>query len=293
MFKKNNIWLLPYYNKKDYEIDFENNRLLLYPATYEKIKSKGFKKIGGSTIGYVIDKEKFGQNFKAWCHVFRLTEPMLDTKYVDAGVAIEPKIHAYLENHYQSEIKTYPASEYNWDAFKDVEIFGGLPDGVDHQNKILFEIKTTGSKSRSEWKKWNKRIVPDGYYYQASLYTYLLGFKNFKIAVGYLEEDDYKNPSQVSFSTDEEYAKNYLEIFNFELDDKFEKTLEQVKSWYKETTSFEFNGQGDHYKISVEFDPKYNESLIEYLKCETYAQRKALIDRRLKEIELKNIELNK
>lgn len=283
-----NIYFMQYYNKKHYLIDRDNNRLLLYPLTYKELSKKGFGKITGSMIGYVIDKEKWGQNFKAWCHVFRLKEPMVDMKYVNAGVKIEPKIHQFLTNLYGFEIQTYPAKEYNYDAFKENKVFGGLPDGVDHQNKILFEIKTTGAKSYQEWRKWNKRVVPDGYYYQAALYTYLLGFKKFEIVVGYLNDQDYENPDDVEFSMDQNYAKNYLEIFKFDLPEDIETVWQQVEQWYQEVTDYK---EGDQYKISVEFDPKYNEGLIEFLECENYEQRKSLVEKRQKEVEMKNFKI--
>lgn len=40
----------------------------------------------------------------------------------------------------------YEANQYNYDYFKDNELFGGLPDGYSPERHLIIEIKTVGEK---------------------------------------------------------------------------------------------------------------------------------------------------
>jgi hypothetical protein len=74
--------------------------------------------------------------------------PILDMKYINAGNIIEEKvINKLLEQDSITKIETFPAIKYNYDYFSDVEIFGGLPDGLESPHDIVLEIKTTGAKN--------------------------------------------------------------------------------------------------------------------------------------------------
>jgi hypothetical protein len=75
--------------------------------------------------------------------------PILDRKYVDAGIAIEPKVLDLIRNQKNiQEVKGYPAEQYNYDYFagKD-DVIGGLPDGLVLPQNIVLEVKTTGAKN--------------------------------------------------------------------------------------------------------------------------------------------------
>ncbi|SYV93115.1 Uncharacterised protein, partial [Mycoplasmopsis synoviae] len=82
--------------------------------------------------------------------------PILQTKYIDAGVALEPKIFEFFKNlvhkkNPELEVNHYDAAEYNYDYFSGIDVIGGVPDGAINNLKMILEIKTANAKKRSEW----------------------------------------------------------------------------------------------------------------------------------------------
>ena len=71
----NNIPKRHFYNNKDYKLDFENKVLILSPELHEKLLNKslwgrfGFKKIGGSSVGDVLEVDSFKSQFLAFCRI--------------------------------------------------------------------------------------------------------------------------------------------------------------------------------------------------------------------------------
>ena len=148
----NNIPKRHFYNNKDYFLDFEKKILILDPEFHEKLLNKklwnrfGFKKIGGSSVGDVLAVDKYKSQFQAFCRIAWCSLPILDKKYVNAGIKIEPKVVAALKETLNVDIEQFPPEKYNFDYFEDKdEIIGGIPDGYINEQKIIIEIKTTST----------------------------------------------------------------------------------------------------------------------------------------------------
>ena len=261
------------YNNRDYKLDFENKTLLLMPSFHEKLLNKnlwgkfGFKKIGGSSVGDVLEVDEYKTQFGAFCRIAWCGLPVLDTKYIDAGVSIEPMVIKAIEEKLNVKVETYPPEKYNYDYFSDKdEIIGGIPDGFIESQQIILEIKTTGEKNYMNWKEFG---VPIGYLKQAQLYAYLMGVEKFWIVATFLKEEDYKNPKD--YPIKERKIKNFPFVVNKEqvIDD-----INKMKEWYiKHTKS----------GISPQWDEKKDKDLIEYLKCENENQYIELLEKWKKE----------
>lgn len=265
----NNIPKRHFYNNKDYFLDFEKKILILDPEFHEKLLNKklwnrfGFKKIGGSSVGDVLAVDKYKSQFQAFCRIAWCSLPILDKKYVNAGIKIEPKVVAALKETLKVDIEQFPPEKYNFDYFEDKdEIIGGIPDGYINEKKIIIEIKTTGEKNYEQWKQFG---IPAGYLKQAQIYTYLMGVKKFWIVAAFLKEEDYLNPDQ--FPIKQRKLKNYPYILNEAqvLDD-----INTIKEWYKKYTKLGYSPAWDEEKDS---------DLIEYLKCENEQQYLELLEK--------------
>ena len=246
-----------FYNNKDYKLDFNNKQLILNPELHEKLLNKklwgkfGFKKIGGSSVGEVLEVDSYKSQFSAFCRIAWCGLPVLDKKYVNAGVAIEPKVISALEQVLKTKIKTFPPEQYDFDYFSDKdEIIGGIPDGFIENQKIIIEIKTTGEKN---YENWNSFGIPNGYLKQAQIYSYLMGVDKFWIVATFLKDEDYTNPE--NYPIKERRLKNYKYEINKEqvMDD-----IEKMKKWYIEHTN---SG------ISPKWDDVKDKDLLDYLKC--------------------------
>ncbi|UBX97364.1 MAGa7180 family putative nuclease [Mycoplasmopsis synoviae] len=260
------------YNKQDYTVDLENKIVILSDSYYEKLsnfsnKWTSFKKIGGSSIGDVLEVDSFKSSFSAYCHIARLKMPILQTKYIDAGVALEPKIFEFFKNlvhkkNPELEVNHYDAAEYNYDYFSGIDVIGGVPDGAINNLKMILEIKTANAKKRSEWDK----EIPKAYLKQAQLYAHLMGYTRIKFLTLFLKDSDYLNPenAEISNSTFKVYdasALNKSEIV---------EDIDFVKNWYNQYTNT---------KVSPQFKPLIDKDQIDYLLCENREQWKELFNR--------------
>ena len=246
-----------FYNQKEYFLDEDNQVLKLAPDFLEKLTIKklwnkfGFKKIGGSSIGDVLLSDQYKSQFNAFANISWLGIPILDRKYVDAGIAIEPKVIDAIVEKTGKKVTTYDVKEYEYDFFKGKDpVLGGIPDGFIESNKKVIEIKTTGEKNLE---KWNKYGVPKGYLLQAQLYAYLMNANSFAIVATFLREEDYIDPENYPIK------KRKMKSWNFPLEiDKAEDNILKVKEWYKKHTL-----EG----VSPKYDLKKDADLIEWLKC--------------------------
>ncbi len=247
-----------FYNGREYSLDTENKVIRLLPAFHSKLKNKelwgrfGFKKMGGSSIGDVLETDQFKSPFKAFARMSWIDMPILDKKYINAGVAIEPKVLDLIaaQPGVQS-VKGFDAKEYNYDYFagKD-DIIGGLPDGLVQPGNIVIEVKTSGIKKLEQWKRFG---VPEGYLKQAQLYTYLMGLKTYAIVGTFLEEEDYNLPSMYPIH------KRKTKTWPFKINrSQVEDDINVVKDWYKKHVS---SG------ISPKYDERRDKDLIDYLLC--------------------------
>ncbi|MGX9358559.1 MAGa7180 family putative nuclease [Mycoplasma sp. 128] len=246
-----------YYNDRHYTLDEEKRIVILEPFFHNMLFKNepgsfaGFKKIGGSSIAKVLNTDVFNNHFQAFCHISRLALPMLDPKYVNAGVILEPKIIAKLAREAKVEVQTFNAREYKYDYFADKNKYvGGIPDGFIESKNTVVEIKTAGVKKWEEWKKNGPSLA---YIKQAQLYAYLMGAEKFGIFALFLEEEDYQDPNKVDVNKRHALANIYP------LDEKQARDdLEYVINWFKKTT---INGFSEHY------DPVIDADQIDYLRC--------------------------
>lgn len=265
-----------FYNGTHYIVDRENNEVVLNSDFFMQLQTKtlwgsrGYKKIGGSSIGDVLKVNSYTTQFVAWCRMAWIGIPVLDTKYVDAGNAIEPKVIEAIEKASGKKVETYDPFEYNFDFFAGIdEVMGGLPDGYIKDDKHIIEIKTTGAKN---FKKWNETGVPAHYLKQAQLYSYLIGADKYSLVATFLEEQDYENPYEYDVS------KRQIRKWTFDLDKEVvEQDIKTVKNWYKQYTN---QKQSPSFDLSKSCDRE----LIEWLECsnkeecEKYLIEKGIID---------------
>ncbi|MDK2819774.1 MAG: YqaJ viral recombinase family protein [Mycoplasmataceae bacterium] len=258
-----------FYNGVDYKLDEVNKNVVLMNDFHNKLLNKklwnkfGFKKIGGSSVGDVLETDDFKSQFAAFARMSWIGLPILDRKYVDAGIDIEPKVVEVIEKQLKLKVETFDPAEYNFDYFADKDdVIGGLPDGFIRDKKIIIEIKTTGEKN---YDNWNKYGVPISYLKQSQLYSYLMGVEDFWIVATFLREEDYADPK--NFPIKERKIKNYKYKINKAqiIDD-----ISLIKSWYMKYTK---SGISPHY------NPIKDADLIEYLKCKNETEYKELLDK--------------
>ncbi|MCR8612935.1 MAG: YqaJ viral recombinase family protein [Mycoplasma sp.] len=263
-----------FYNGVHYTIDKEKNVVILKKEFHEKLLSKnlwgkfGFKKIGGSSLGDVLLTDSYKSQFKAFCRMSWIDLPIIDRKYVDAGIAIEPMVINKLAlDKNVKEIKTYPAEKFNFDYFKDIDpILGGLPDGLAINNDssyedIVIEIKTTGYKNKEKWEEYG---VPTNYLKQAQMYTHLMKKRSYVIVAAFLDEDDYAEPEKYNID------KYPLFIKAYKVDkDNVNDDIIKVKSFYNEYTKT---------GISPKFNIQKDHELLKYLECKNEEEWKGLYE---------------
>lgn len=266
-----------FFNKKEYVLDLEKKVLILDKDFHQKLLNKslwnkfGFKKIGGSSVGDVLETDGFKSQFVAFANMSWLGVPILDRKYVDAGIAIEPLVIDALNQVLKTKIETYDPYQYEFDFFKDKDdVIGGIPDGYYKEKNIIIEIKTTGKKN---YESWNTFGIPLSYLKQAQLYCYLMGSKTYWIVATFLEEEDYLDPKNYPIK------KRKIKNYKFDVDQhQAQDDVNKIKEWY----SF-YTRDG----VSPQFDEKKDKDLIDYLLCENKDQYRTLLDRWKKEGKLK------
>lgn len=267
-----------FYNNVDYFIDWENKVVRLNDNFHKKLLNKefafqtGFKKIGGSTIGEVLGVDDYSTPFRAFIKIAKLDMPILDTKYVDAGQAIEPLVVEAIKLKTGYNVEVFPPAKYNYDYFKDDPIIGGIPDGYIEAINTIIEIKTTGEKNLEKWGSKGENL-PSKYLKQAQLYSYLKKTNKFVIVATFLKEEDYINPSQYPIK------QRKIKSYSFNVDNtQVEDDIAKIKQWYHKHTQ---SG------ISPEFDPKLDGEILEYLSCENQEQWKELYDKWISKINKK------
>ncbi|MGL6125410.1 MAG: MAGa7180 family putative nuclease [Metamycoplasmataceae bacterium] len=266
-----------FYNGVDYKLDEVNKNVVLGEDFHKKLLDKklwnkfGFKKIGGSSVGDVLETDDFKSQFAAFARIAWIGLPILDRKYVDAGTEIESKVIQAIEEKLNLKVETFDPIKYNFDYFSDKDdVIGGLPDGFIKDKKIIIEIKTTGEKN---YENWNKFGVPVSYLKQSQLYSHLMGVDDFWVVATFLKENDYDDPK--NFPIKERKVKNYKYKINKSqiLDD-----IKIIKDWYKKYTTL---------GISPQYNPVKDADLIDYLKCQNENEYKILLEKWKSEGKLK------
>lgn len=268
-----------FYHKKDYFIDYENQVLILEPSFHQKLLNKkfgfntGFKKVGGTLIGEVLGIDNFSSPFRAFVKISKLDMPILDTKYIDAGVAIEPLVIKAISEKLNVKIETFPPEKFNYDYFKEDPIIGGIPDGFIQKTNTIIEIKTTGIKNFIKWGNKGENL-PQKYIKQAQLYSFLKKAKKYAIVATFLEESDYENPSEFPIKNRHIKAYSFDVNENQVLDD-----IEKIKKWYNYYTKL---------GTSPKFNPVTDAQILEYLSCENEEQWKILWEKWTESIATEN-----
>lgn len=243
------------YNNSHYKLDKSTKTLVLNKEYHKQLldnagKFGGFKKITATYLGDILKVDNFKSPFAVFGRLCGVPMPVLDEKYINAGVILEPKIREKIEESLGSHLETYDAKEYNYDYFKDNKFFGGLPDGYSKEKNLIIEIKTTNVKNIENWEKYG---LPKNYLLQAQLYAYLMKADKYSIVVLFLEDDDYKDPASVDIN------KRYLKNYRFTLDiPKLEDNLKKVEDWYDKYTKL---------GISPEWNDSIDADYLEFLEC--------------------------
>lgn len=262
-----------FYNERDYQLDFDNQVLILKPELHNKLLTKtlwnkfGFKKIGGSSVGDVLETDSFKSQFAAFARMAWCGLPILDTKYVDAGIIIEPMVINVLKEATKKEIETFNPDDYNYDYFEGKDdIIGGIPDGYIPSDKIILEIKTTSEKNYQNWITFG---VPSGYLKQAQIYCYLMGVEEYWIVATFLHDEDYVNPN--NYPIRERRIKN----FRFKINkSQVQDDINIIKSWYEKHTRT---------GISPKWDLKKDNDLLEFLMCKNEQEYESLLEKWIEE----------
>ena len=244
-----------YYNGNEYYLDKNEKKLVLDEKFHKRLflnkrKPFGYKKITGTSLGDILKVDSFKSEFAAYARLCGLQMPVLDPKYINAGVILEPKILEKVEKSLNEDLQRFNAQEYQYDYFKENEIFGGLPDGYSRNRKKIIEIKTTNEKNYDFWKNVS---IPIGYIKQAQLYTYLMNAKSFSIVAIFLKNEDYEDPNSVDIN------KRIIKNFDFPLNvAQVQDDMKIAQEWYEKYTQ-------------TGYSPQYNElidkDLVEYLEC--------------------------
>ncbi|WP_029513709.1 MAGa7180 family putative nuclease [Mycoplasmopsis primatum] len=274
-----------YYNGTHYILDEKNQCVILKDEFQQQLlsndKFKKFKKMGGSSIGNILTPDRFNTEFKAFCHIARLALPVLQKKYVNAGVILEPKIIEYLQSYYDRDpnnggkIEHIEASAVGYDYFADIDIIGGVPDALDKKRKRVYEIKTAQAKKYDEWKQEknpaNSKGIPKSYKKQAQLYTSLLGYDEYAIVACFLEEEDYVHPDKVDLS------KRKIECFLFKVKGK-DELIAQIEDDKQKIIDFHQKYSLYKEKVSPKYDLINDIDQVEYLRCKNEVERKKLFN---------------
>lgn len=235
-----------------------NNRIVLSEAYKKNIKPK---KITGTRLGSIF--EDSSSQVKTWMQMFNLYTEPFDEIYSLVGQTIEPKLRKYYEALVHTNYISYNPKKINWDLFKDLKIFGGIPDGeplnnnsqIDYlNNQRMIEIKTASidqflfekkngfyymqkedglpiiKNKDVKYNSWflnNKISIPNNYLFQLSLYMYLKKVDLGAFIIGFVPTINYKDPK------DYDVKSNEVRIVNYTLNlKKFQWYIDYATKWW-------------------------------------------------------------
>ena len=235
-----------------------NNRIVLSDAYKKNIKPK---KITGTRLGSIF--EDSSSQVKTWMQMFNLYTEPFDEIYSLVGQTIEPKLRKYYEALVHTNYISYNPKKINWDLFKDLKIFGGIPDGeplnnnsqIDYlNNQRMIEIKTASidqflfekkngfyymqkedglpiiKNKDVKYNSWflnNKISIPNNYLFQLSLYMYLKKVDLGAFIIGFVPTINYKDPK------DYDVKSNEVRIVNYTLNlKKFQWYIDYATKWW-------------------------------------------------------------
>lgn len=255
-----------YFCNQHYEIDEKTQTIRLLPDFHAQLLNKklaynkGFKKVGGSSVGGFLVPDRFNTPFAAFCNIANIGLPVLDEKYVNAGRIIEPMVISAIAQQTKKAVKTFPAEKYNFDYFADKdEIIGGVPDGYIEENNTVLEIKTTNEKN---YQDWLTNGAPLNYRKQAAQYAYLMAAARFSIVAIFLKNEDYNDPQNLPIN------QRIIRNWTYPIDKaEVESDIAKIKTIYKQWTT---SGISPKYHLSNDADT------IEWLKCQNLTEWREL-----------------
>lgn len=197
------------------------------------------KKITGTRFATILGKNKWSTDFEAWCDITKTyVKPFEDTIYTIAGKTIEPKQAVYWKKAFPLTNIVSPTDIYGEDYFQktrgdffsEISIFGGMWDYLlcDERGNptTVLEMKTT--KRIEDW----QNDIPENYALQAALYAYLLEIDEVIMVASFLEEKDYKDPSQYEPSLDNTIFRR------FKVSERYpdmEHLINRATKWWNDT----------------------------------------------------------
>ena len=218
------------------------------------------KKITATRFATILGLNPWSTAFEMWCAITKTYElPFEDTIYTLAGKTIEPKQADYMKKSYGMDLIT-PTDLYGEDYFKktwgdffhDSKHLGGMWDylAVDEDGKVdtVLEMKTT--KRIEDW----QNDAPEYYALQAALYAYLLGVDNVVMVASFLEDKDYKDPSQYVPN-----VKNTITV-EFKVSERYPDFAEKVAAVEKWWSDYVDTG------ISPVYDEKKDAEILKALR---------------------------
>ncbi|WP_216083100.1 hypothetical protein [Candidatus Mycoplasma haematohominis] len=141
--------------------------------------------------------------YQIWSQVFNFPfVPKRNPKKQEKYRTIEEKIKNYLEKNLNKSWINYPLEKY--DIFEGNDIFGGVPDGEERDNKgnpiSILEIKTiTDIKNQTKINKFS--VPPLNYQLQLALYLYLKGIDTGYICICYMNPENWEDLDTLKLKT--------------------------------------------------------------------------------------------
>lgn len=251
--------------KASYKKDFYISQNKIYLNEIYKIKNQSkFKKITGTRLAAILDKNKYTSPFKTWAIMTNIFYEKMDETLSRVGNLIEPKIKKFVEEKLKINYLSYNPQEINWDAFSKIKVFGGIPDGepVNERNDFLYkngypmlEIKTSSingfeykmidnvltmqkdkegfpivkdpNKKYLSWFTNNEFTIPEEYKLQLGLYLYLRKIDIGMFAVAFLQDEDYVYPENFDAKKREiRFSMLYIDR------QEFDKIVSYAQKWY-------------------------------------------------------------
>lgn len=237
-------------------------------------------RITGHRISTILGVNKWSTPFQAWCEITKLLKaPFVETKYTEAGKAIEPKLIAYVASKFPNVVSIEEYYGANIDKYKynnfveESNVFGGVIDAVSTLDDLKTITMICECKTSSKPQDWVNNQVPIDYLLQGALYSYLKGLDRVLFACTFLEEMDYVHPEKFIVNDDNtilvvKKLKDILIPINGEYLN-IEEIMEFGRKWWNEYIET---------GISPEFDEKADKEYLDMIRASKPCEDNDLLD---------------
>lgn len=181
-------------------------------------------KITGTHLSGCVGRNPWNTPFSTACALLGLySEDLSDLPAIKTGNVLERKILDYLRDAYgivrADEIFDAREGDHSeWAQDFEDEIFGGHVDGITADGKIV-EVKTAGNPE--DWMNG----VPEHYHLQASLYAHFLGASEILFAVGFVTDNDRKDPYKWE-------PEGNVSVITVPIIEEFDTMLSEARTFY-------------------------------------------------------------